>query len=195
MSKLLLTFLLFFATIAQAQRNYYNNAFGISITIPEGWLEANYPDTTFKLTLTDKERTELLEREDVYLTSFFERRAMVKGGLIPKVQMNCIIKPESSFEEFKSKFIESTEHLVKQLENVKFIQKTEEITVSGIKSMHFVIEYSWEVAGTKMRTRNHTYAIPYKNYMFHISLTDGNSADCSAIFDELVKTVKVGFKN
>ena len=47
------------------------------------------------------------------------------------------------------------------------------------------------INGKEMNIRNHTYAIPYQNYLLHISLVDGPSEDCTAIFENLIKTIKI----
>ncbi len=41
-----------------------------------------------------------------------------------------------------------------------------------------------------------TLAIPYKTYYFQISFVDEfGGEDCSAVFDELVKSIKIGNHN
>ena len=44
-----------------------------------------------------------------------------------------------------------------------------------------------------MKARARIYSIPYKNYFFQISMVDGQvEEDNSKLFDELVKTIKIG---
>ena len=178
---------------SSAQQTYHNKAFGISINIPAGWMEGTPKGVDSNLQLSKKERTALLEKEgSVYLVNFFKLFVTGSDGLIPKIQINTVIKPEKTFADFKKEAIASADKLKKNLSDFEYIQRPEEITISGIKSIYFIIQYTMVINGKEMNIRNHTYAIPYQNYLFHISLVDGPSEDCTALFENLIKTIKVG---
>lgn len=176
---------------ASAQTKYTNNAFGISAIMPEGWEVGDYPDTTKDLKLNDAERTKMLkDKGSVYLTNYHKLYNPFRG---PKIQIDAIFKPEKTYEEFKKEAIISADKLKNHFKNFEYLQKPLEVTVGGIKSIHFIIKHDMMVAGIEMKVRNHIYGVPYKNYLFMISLTDIESDDCATVFDEFVKTINIGF--
>lgn len=178
---------------ASAQQTYHNRAFGIAIDIPAGWIEGTPKGIDSNLEFSNKERTALLEKEgSVYLVNFHKSYVVWTDELIPKIQINTVIKPEKTFAEFKKEATASADKLKKNLSDFEYIQRPEEITISGIRSIYFIIQYTMVINGKEMNIRNHTYAIPYQNYLFHISLVDGLSNDCTALFENLIKTIKVG---
>lgn len=180
--------------MATAQTTYHNKAFGILAIMPQGWFKGSNSDTTKNLELTDQLRTNMLiEKGSVYLTDYFNGIASSKGGLTPKIQINTVLKTEKTFAEFKKETIRSAELLKKDLDNFQYLQRPAEINISGIKSLYFIIKYDMVVMGKKMHIRNHTYAIPYKNYLFHISLVDGETENCTEAFEKFIKTIKIGF--
>lgn len=173
-----------------AQTKYQNKAFEISAIMPEGWVVGNYTDTTKDMELTYLARTKMLnEKKSVYLTDYHMEDDPMIG---PKIQINVITKPENTYQAFKAEAIRSADKLKKHFKKFEYIQKPLEITVGGIKSIHFIIKHDMIVIGKEMRVKNHIYGIPYKNYLFMITLTDVESGDCTKVFDEFIKTIKIG---
>ena len=142
--------------------------------------------------LTEAERTEKLEKEkSVYIVSYSKRSLLsllrVPG---PKIQINAVYKPENNFEDFKQ--VSSAERLKDHLDNFKFVSEPAEITVSGRKGIYFIIQYTMRADGKDIAMRSHTYGIPYKDYLLHISMVDMPKQDCSKEFGNIIRSLVIG---
>lgn len=176
-------------------KTYTNKTFEISVDIPALWREGKPEGFDPETILDNKQRTAILEKEgSIYLVNFFEAYTILpKKGPSPKIQINAVYKPEVSFEEFKKEAIRSADKLDEYLDNFKYIRHAEEIIIAEIKSIHFEFSYTMVVEGKKVELRNHTYAIPFHDFLFHISMVDGLSHDSKQIFENFSKTIKIGY--
>lgn len=175
-----------------AQDIYHNKTFGISFKVPQNWLLGSVEGDIKNESITDVARTKLLNTgKSIYLVEYYYGPASLKHGLIPKFQINVVEKPQKTYSEYKKKFEESTKKLNKILDNFKIIIPPTETSVSGIKCMYFVMEYTMDVNGVVRSVRNKTYGIPYRNYLFHISLVDGEDQDKVKDFDAFINSIKI----
>jgi hypothetical protein len=187
--------LLCIAATAFAQKTYHNKAFGITIQIPQTWWEDNRNGIPADNEIPDSERTKMLaDSRSVFLTLFYDRETVKEGGnYIPKMQFNVAGYYEKGIDALKKATIANAEKLKKFQPDFTYIESPKEITISGIKSMYYIAEYSMLINGKPAMIRTHTYIIPYKNYIFHLNFTDEkNGKDRSKEFKEAVKTIKIG---
>jgi hypothetical protein len=190
MKKILFLLLLLITFTANAQIKFISKAFDFEINFPAGWTEGSaesFPDKE----LSGKEQYALLQKEKyIYINDFYDLKASLNNSdLIPKVQFSAIYKREKTFEAFKKEAIRGTKLL--KLEDLHFILEPSEIMIGDIKGIYFKFHYLFEVRGKKLRGRNTTYAVPYRDYLIWISMVDGFEQDRTAFFDEIIKSFKV----
>jgi hypothetical protein len=179
--------------VLSAQTSYHNKAFGIAFQIPKGWMLGTGTPTVKDEFYTDAERDKILQNEkSIYLGDYFFGPASIGFGLIPKFQVNVVNKPEKTYLAYKKKFEDSAKKMSTFLTNFKVIKQPTETTVSGIKCMYIISEYTMVVQGINRSVRNRTYGVPYKNYLFHLSLIDGEDQDKTEDFDAFINSIKIG---
>jgi|GEM_PF-4071883 len=177
-------FICFSLNTVSGQKTYQNNAFGISLTIPAGWVESVQKGFDGKSKLSFEERTDLLKKEgSIYLASFNQPLRLSPGA---KIQINAVYKPEKDFEAFKQQAIISAEKLKNILNNFEFVQEPREITIAGQKSIYFTFNYTMVVNGREMYLRNRTYGVPNQNFLLHISMVDSPDEDCTELFEKFI---------
>lgn len=185
-----------------AQKVFQNKEYGFQIQEPANWIEAGNKEllkNLEKFDVTENNLTKLLSdnKGSILLTSFYKYNPKTHSGVIPTIQINVRTKGNINFEQFKNAMKKSSESFKTYFDDFKFIRNASEIEISGITSIYFVGSFSMKTQdGQVLKVRSRTYAIPYKNYFFQINFTDGqNGEDCTAEFDGLVNTIKVGNKN
>jgi hypothetical protein len=191
--------LILISTAICAQKTFENKRFGFSMREPENWLVASNEElkkNLDKFDISDEKLEAMLKtaQGSLLLTAYYKYDPEVKEGLIPKIQVDIRSNKTRNFEHFKTSITKSAENFQKYFENFEFIQPPQETVVSGINSIVFICKFTMKLQdGQQLKVRARVYSIPYKNYFFQVNLTDGQVAeDNSKLFDELVKTIKIG---
>lgn len=182
-----------------AQEIFTNSQYGISIQTPTNWITADNKDlikNLDKYDLSDESLTSIIKNNkgSLLLSAFYKYDVKAHPGLIPTIQINVRTLGNVDFKTFKEMTIQSTEAFKKYFEDFEFEEKPHEIEISGIKSMAFIGKFTMKSSyGQEIKVRSRTIAIPYKNYFFQLNFTDGQfEEDSSALFEELIKTIKIG---
>ncbi|KNB61917.1 hypothetical protein AC804_03160 [Chryseobacterium sp. Hurlbut01] len=185
-----------------AQKQFENKQYEFKIQEPNNWIEASNKElikNLEKFDVTEENLTKLISdnKGSILLTSFYKYNPKTHTGIIPTIQVNVRTKGNIDFTQFKNSMTESTKSFKTYFEDFEFIKNVTEIEISGIKSICFIGKFTMKTQdGQELKVRSRTYAIPYKNYFFQVNFTDGPlDEDCTAEFDGLVKTIKVGSKN
>jgi hypothetical protein len=132
-------------------------------------------------------------RGSILLSSFYKYDPKTHPGLIPTIQINVRLKPDVDFEQFKILMIQSAKGFSTVFSDFVYIIEPVEIEISGVKSVYFVGKFTMKTQnGQEMKVRSRTYAIPNKNYFYHLNFTDGQTGeDCNEEFDALIQSIKV----
>jgi hypothetical protein len=186
-------------TLLWGQKTFENKKFGFSMQEPKDWIVATNEElkkNLEKFDVTDENLAGMMKTDkgSILLNAFYKYEVAKKAGLIPKIQIDIRPRTTKDFQRFKTSITRSTESFKKYLENYEFIQEPKEIVISGIRSVVFIGKFTMKTQyGQEMKARARVYAIPYKNYFFQVNLVDGQvEEDNSELFDELVKTIKIG---
>lgn len=186
-------------TLLNGQKTFENKKFGFSIQEPSNWIV-----TTNKELISNLEKFEFsedglarllaVEKGSVVLTAFSKYDAKEKVGLIPTIQIRVRTGHARNFQAFKAAIIKSMENSKMLFENFEYVEEPKEVEISGIKSVLLITRFTARSKnGAELKAKSRIYAIPYKNYFFQLNFNDGqNSEDCTKLFDELVKTIKIG---
>jgi hypothetical protein len=193
-------FLIFIlVTVQCGQKKLDNKNFGFSMQAPENWIAANREEITKNLErveMSEEKFAEMVKTNNgsILLMSYYKYDIKEKAGLIPKIQVDVRPNKTKDFQQFKSSIIKSAEDFKKFLEDYEFIEEPKEIEISGLKSVVVNGKFTLKTQdGQVMKARARIYSIPYKNYFFQVSMTDGQvEEDNSRLFDELVQTIKIG---
>ncbi len=199
---LLLFIILNSLNLMSAQKQFENKQYEFKIQEPNHWIEASNKElikNLEKFDVTEENLTKLISdnKGSILLTSFYKYNPKTHAGIIPTIQVNVRTKGNIDFTQFKNSMTESAKSFKTYFEDFEFIKNVTEIEISGIKSICFIGKFTMKTQdGQELKVRSRTYAIPYKNYFFQVNFTDGPlDEDCTAEFDGLVKTIKVGSKN
>lgn len=182
------------------QRTFTSNEFGFTMLEPSGWVLAEkrvLDEGLTQMDLSDATLEKLLKDDDVLLFAFTKYVPDSKPGLNPKIEARVVsnrLNRSLSFDEFKPAIVRAFQTLKSDLQAYAYIQEPTPIDVVGATGVYQISKFKMR---TKERTeyyvRSRTYAIPYKTYFFQISFVDEvGGEDCSAVFDELVKSIKIG---
>ena len=196
----IITLILISATLVFGQAVFTNKKIGFSMQEPKNWFVIT--NEQLKENLQNFEIPEKVLAESaktskttVLLTAYVKYESRKNSELNPKIQIDIRPNPTKDFQKFESSVIRNAEVVGKAFENFEFIQKPSETVVSGIKSMFFIGKFSIKTQGNgrELKVRVRVYAIPYKNYFFQVNFVDGQiEEDNSKLFDELLKTIKIG---
>jgi hypothetical protein len=167
---------------------------------PKGWFTAEkkvLDESLMQMELSDATLEKILKDDDVLLFAFTKYAPNSKPGLNPKIEARVIsngLNRPLTFNEFKPAIIRAFQTLKGDLSAYSYIQEPATIDLTGAKGVYQISKFKMR---TKERTeydvRSRTYAIPYKTYFFQISFVDEvGGEDCSAVFDELVRSIKIG---
>jgi len=182
------------------QRAFTSNEFGFTMLEPSGWVLAEkrvLDEGLTQMDLSDATLEKLLKDDDVLLFAYTKYVPDSKPGLNPKIEARVVsnrLNRSLSFDEFKPAIVRAFQTLKSGLQAYAYIQEPTPIDVVGATGVYQISKFKMR---TKERTeyyvRSRTYAIPYKTYFFQISFVDEvGGEDCSAVFDELVKSIKIG---
>jgi len=198
---LALTILAFFTISASAQKAWFTNSeFGFSMLEPQGWTLAEkrtLDENVKQLDLSKAAVDRLATEHDILLFAFTKYVPNSRRGLNPKIEARVIstgLNRSLSFDEFKPAIIKALQTLRANHQSYGYLVKPSPIDFLGGKGVYQISRYELR---TKERTeytvRSRTYAIPYKTYYFQISFVDEiGGEDCSALFDELATSIRIG---
>ena len=196
---LITTIILFSMTLLCGQRTFENKKFGFSMEEPKDWVVTTNEElkkNLEKFDLTDEKLAEMAKtgKGKILLIAYYKYELDKKDGLIPKVQVEVLPHNTKNFEQFKTAITNGAKSYKNFFDEFEFIQEPQEIVIAGIKSIVFSGKFSMKtVYDQRLKVRARVYAIPYKNYFFQINMVDGQvEEDNSKLFDELIKTVKIG---
>lgn len=195
----LLIFVAFFSTNTFAQKVFKDEAYGFSMDKPENWLIA---DNQFRLANLEKLKIDEIAKSEaiksnkgsLLLTSFYKYDAKKYAGLIPTIQVNVRTNPTKTFEQFSSAMMQSANGFKNYFPDFKLIKEPSVIEINGTKAVYFIGTYTLSSnSGMVMKVRSRTYAIPNGAYFFQLNFTDEQGKeDDTQLFDELVKSIKIG---
>ncbi|TRW25693.1 hypothetical protein FMM05_05585 [Flavobacterium zepuense] len=196
---LLLCLLLVGTHTALAQKTFNSKAYGFSILKPERWIEITSESIQKNLEKAgagQKKLDELLKQEKngVLVTSYYKYPIKAHKGIIPTVKVTLRTNPFTNFEAFKAA-VTNTSDLKKMFPDLEIIDAPQVVTVGGVKGLYFSCKFTLDLKnGTVMKIRSRSYSLPYKNKFYQINLQDGQTEeDCTALFNALIKSIKIGF--
>ena len=187
-------------SVQAQQKTFTSSEFGFTMLEPSGWVlaEKRFLDESLEqMDLSDATLEKLLKDEDVLLFAYTKYVPNSRPGLNPKIEARVVsngVNRSLSFEEFRPAIVRAFQTLKSDLQAYAYLQEPTPIDVTGATGVYQISKFKMR---TKERTeyyvRSRTYAIPYKTYFFQISFVDEvGGEDCSAVFDELVKSIKIG---
>jgi hypothetical protein len=179
--------------------------YGFSMAKPDGWFQVEkkvLDDSISQLDISNNAREKLkYDDSDSTLLFLFTRYVPdSKRGVNPKIEARLIptgLKRSLSFEEFQPAITKAFLSFDAGRINYFFLQEPTAIDVMGGKGVYQISKFTIRTsARTEYTIRSRTLAIPYKTYYFQISFVDEfGGEDCTAVFDELVKSIKISNHN
>lgn len=175
--------------------------YGFSMARPDGWYQVEkrvLDDSVSQLNVSTATRQKLKKDDgDSQLLFLFTRWVPdSKRGVNPKIEARLIptgLGRTLSFEEFQPAITNSFKSFSTSNITYTFLQEPTAIDLSGSKGVYEITKFTIRTnARTEYTIRSRTLAIPYKTYYFQISFVDEYGGDdCSPVFDELVKSIKI----
>jgi hypothetical protein len=200
MKKFLLTliFILSSTVLLFGQKTFENKQFEFSIQQPKDWLvnENVNINNQFENLKLSKDAAQLLLKNSqglVSLIEFVKNDANFKGGVYTKIGVDVRENPARNFAQFKDAMVKGAKNLKNLFDEFELIEEPKEVEVSGIKSIAFAGKFKVRTqGGGGFKVRNRVLAIPYKSYFFQIGIIEGELEDNSKLFEDLIKTIKIG---
>ena len=181
---------------------FTSKEFGFTMSRPDGWVQIGrqvLDDSIARMELTDSAREGLKKEADdsILLFLFVKHLPEARRGVNPKIEARVIftgLQRNITFEEFEPAITASFRSFGASRKNYLHIRGPAALELAGAKGVFQISRFSIRTDGrTEYNIRSRTLAIPFKNYYFQISFVDEfGGDDCSAIFDELVKSIKIG---
>jgi len=175
--------------------------YGFSMAKPDGWYQVEkkvLDDSISQLDLSNTAREKLkYDDSDSTLLFLFTRYVPdSKRGVNPKIEARLIptgLKRALTFAEFQPAITKAFLSFDAGRINYLFLKEPAAIDINGGKGVYQISRFTIRTnQRTEYTIRSRTLAIPYKTYYFQISFVDEfGGEDCSAVFDELVKSIKI----
>jgi hypothetical protein len=169
---------------------------------PKGWVLTEkkvLDESLMQMELSDATLERLLKDDggDVLLFAYTKYTPNSRRGLNPKIEARVIsnrLNRPLTFEEFRPAIVRAFQTLKVDLPAYAYIQEPTTIDFTGATGVYQISKFKMRTKErTEYHVRSRTYAIPYKTYFFQISFVDEvGGEDCSAVFDDLVKSIKIG---
>ena len=176
-----------------------NSPYGFSMKKPKDWKVADKTllDENLKnVDLSEAEIESMLKKSNntLLLMAFTKYELGTVEGIIPTIQVRLRSNPFRDFKSFKTAFIKSIDPSKMPFEDYKSLFPPKELTISGLLAVHYSGTYTLKTKyGQVLQPRSKGYAIPYGKNFFQITFIDGpQKEDCSAEFDELIQSIKIG---
>jgi len=187
-------------TSVNAQGATFRSEFGFSMLEPKGWVLTEkkvLDESLMQMELSDATFQKILSDDDILLFAYTKYVPNSRRGLNPKIEARVIsnrLNRPLTLDEFRPAIIRAFQTLKGDLPAYTYLQEPTSIDFVGASGVYQISKFKMR---TKERTefyvRSRTYAIPYKTYFFQISFVDEvGGEDCSPLFDELVKSIKIG---
>lgn len=166
---------------------------------PKGWirvdtegLQANLGKFEFSEQAIEKIQKD--QNVDVVLAAYYKYDPKTKEGIIPTIQIVSRPNRTRDFQSFKAGLLSSIDQLKRTFDQYELIEQPTEVEIGGIRSVFvhatFVLRNEED---REFRVRSRTYAAPRGSRFIQLNFTDHpEDEDCSAEFDALLKTIKVG---
>ena len=191
------------AICVRGQSQYFSSAeFGFTMMKPDGWFEVDrrvLEDSISRMEMSEATRADLKRESDDSILLFLFAKYMPdsKRGINPKIEARVIrtgLSKDITFEEFEPAINAAFRSLGTGRKDYIHLQEPASLGFAGAKGVSQISRFSIRTGNrTEYTIRSRTIAIPYKNYYFQISFVDEfGGEDCSAVFDELVKSIKIG---
>ena len=179
---------------------FRSSEFGFSMLEPKGWVLTEkkvLDESLMQMELSDATFQKMLSDDDILLFAYTKYVPNSRRGLNPKIEARVIsnrLNRPLTLDEFRPAIIRAFQTLKGDLPAYTYLQEPTSIDFVGASGVYQISKFKMR---TKERTefyvRSRTYAIPYKTYFFQISFVDEvGGEDCSPLFDELVKSIKIG---
>lgn len=175
--------------------------YGFSMAKPDGWHQVEkqiLDDSISQLNLSNTAREKLKKDDDDSELLFLFTRYVPdsKRGVNPKVEARLIstgLGRTLSFEEFQPAITSAFRTFSAGNLSYTFLQEPTAVDLSIGRGVYQITRFTIRTnTRTEYTIRSRTLAIPYKTYYFQISFVDEyGGEDCSAVFDELVKSIKI----
>lgn len=163
---------------------------------PKDWNTAENIDflkSTENIDFSSEELSKIIKasKSSTLLVAFYKYEIEKHFGFIPTIKINASINPTKSFTEFKIWNKKSSEGIKNYVENFEYIIEPKEIILSGKKGIFSSAKYSLKMrTGEIMNIKSLNYLIPIGKYYLTFSFLDGQeNDDCSAEFNQLIKTI------
>lgn len=170
-----------------------------SMAKPNGWMNAEkalVDESVKKLALYEAEIDTILNKSNntLLLMAFIKYEQGTIEGVIPTIQVRLRSNPFKDFSQFMNGFVRSIEPSKMPFRDYKHLFPPKQIVLNGKQAVHYSGTYTLETKkGLSTTVRSKGYAIPHGKSFFHITfLDDPESEDCSAEFDGLLKSIKIG---
>lgn len=191
-------------TAAQAS-NLSFREYGLTFARPNGWFEVErkvLDDSVSQLELSSSGREKLKkdDNEATLLALFTRYVPDTRRGINPKIEVRVVPTGTSkplSFENFQSAYNAASGPQAEGRMSYSFLQEPTVIEVVGGKGVFQITRFTIRTNNrTEYYIRSRTLAIPHNNYYFLIGVVDElGGDDLTTVFDELVKSIKIGNHN
>lgn len=179
--------------------------YGFAMARPSGWFQVekrNLDDSISQLDFSSAAREKLKQDDNDSLLLFLFTRHVPdsKRGVNPKIEARLIptgLSRVLTFGEFQPAITKAFRSFDAGRINYLFLQEPTAADVIGGKGVYQISRFTIRTNKRTVYTiRSRTLAIPYKTYYFQISFVDEfGGENCSALFDDLVKSIKIGNHN
>lgn len=180
------------------QTFFENKQFGVSMQNPTDWNMADNKDFLKSIENIDFSKDDVsalikASKGSLLLVAFNKYEIGKHLGLIPTIKISARLNPTQNFAEFKMWDAQSTEGIKKHVPDFENIIESKEIEISGLKGIENYHKFSMKTKeGTILKIKSRSYIIPVGKYYLTFAFIDGQETDdCSAEFEELIKTIKI----
>ncbi len=181
--------------LVNAQKGYHNKFWGFSMKKPEGWI---MQDTgfafrnleKFKLTQKLQDRIQSEAAKTTMVVVWAKRDPKTTVGAFPMIKVNATATGYTSPYEFLKKVQSDFAAAFKVLDNGRFEQEPQLVTINGSKAVAAVISFDAILDDTRLRNRAFVYAFLRKGHFIQFSFSDIMDREaCSQLYRELASTI------
>lgn len=178
-------------------QNVESKKYAFSMQDPKGWhsidkkgLNSNLK----KFEFTEAEIEQLLKEQNanILIAAYYKYDPKITPGIIPTIQINARPNRTRDFEAFKLAIIRSIDSFKKSLDEFNLIEEPREVIVGGVRAILVHGTFVMKTPdGRKFSVRSRTYSVPQSGNFVQMNFTDNpDKEDCTAEFDELIKTIE-----
>lgn len=167
-----------------------------SMASPDKWIKTSNEElydnlNNFKLTQAQLDKCISDHKGSVLFVSYSKYDRTQYQDLIPMVQVNIRENLTRTFDSFFQSMEKSIEPMRNVLNDFEYIDNPQKIKIDGKDAFYFSAKFTMKSDSQTVYARSRTYAIPNGSSFFQINFNDGDNEDCTAIFDSLVKSIKL----